>query len=58
MLSLKQSSIKYDFLVFGFTRPGIEPRSSGLLANTLLTRAMRWYLERIQNLIIHDNDKS
>ena len=27
--------IKYQFSVFGMTRPGIEPRSSGPLANTL-----------------------
>ena len=28
------------FLVFGMTRPGIEPRSPGLLANTLPTGPM------------------
>ena len=36
MLSVKQGSIKYHFWVFGMTRPGIEPRSLGLLANTLI----------------------
>ena len=30
------------FKVFGMTRPGIEPRSSGPLANTLPTRPMNW----------------
>ena len=35
MLSVKQGGIKYHFLVFGMTQPGIEPRSPGPLANTL-----------------------
>ena len=35
MLSVKQGGIKYlFFLVFGMTRPGIEPRSPRPLANT------------------------
>ena len=34
-LSVKVRGIKYHFWVFGMTRPGIEPRSLGLLANTL-----------------------
>ena len=39
MLSVKQGGIKYYFfLVFGMTRSGIEPQSSGPLANTLLIR--------------------
>ena len=34
MLSVKQGSIKYHFfLVFGLTRPGIEPRSHEPLVN-------------------------
>ena len=40
MLSVKQDDLKYHFLVFGMTRPGIEPRSPGPLANTLLIRPM------------------
>ena len=36
--SVKQGCIKYQ--VFGVTRNGIEPRSSGPLANTLHTRPM------------------
>ena len=35
LLSVKQGGIKYHFGVFGVTRPGIEYRSSGPLANTL-----------------------
>ena len=35
MLSVKQGGIKYHFKVFGMTRPRIEPRSPGPLANTL-----------------------
>ena len=31
------------FKVFGMTRPGIEPRCSRPLANTLPTRPMSWY---------------
>ena len=33
MLNVKQRA-KYHFLDFGMTRPGIEPRSPGPLANT------------------------
>ena len=40
MLHAKQGAIKYIFWVFGMTRPGIEPRSPGPLANTLLFRTM------------------
>ena len=40
MLSVKQAIIEYHFWVFGMTRPGIEPRSPGPLANTLLIRPM------------------
>ena len=36
MLSFKQDGFKYHFWVFGMTRPGIEPWSSGPLTNTLL----------------------
>ena len=40
-LSVKQGGIKCPFfLVFGMTRPRIEPRSPGALANTLLVRTM------------------
>ena len=35
ILSVKQGSIKYHFGVFAMTRPGIETRSPGLLANIL-----------------------
>ena len=38
MLSVKQGGIKYHFLIFGMTRPGIEPRSPGPLAKTLPIR--------------------
>ena len=40
MLSVKQGGIKYHFWVFGMTRPRIEPRSPGPLANTLTARPM------------------
>ena len=40
MLSVKQGGIKYHFWAFGMTRPGIEPRSPGPLANTLTARPM------------------
>ena len=43
MLIVKQGSTKYRFWVFGMTRPGIEPRSLGPLANTLLIRPMARY---------------
>ena len=41
MLSKEVSST--IFWVFGMTRPGIEPRSPGPLANTLTTRPMSSY---------------
>ena len=34
MLIVKQGGIKYYFLVFGKTQTGIEPQSTGPLANT------------------------
>ena len=40
MLSVKKEISSTFFLVFGLTRPGIEPRSPGPLANTLLIRLM------------------
>ena len=40
LLSVKQGGIKYHFKDFGMTPPGIEPRSSGPLVNTLPTRPM------------------
>ena len=44
MLSVKQGGIKYHFWVFGITRPAIEPRSLGPMANTLLIRPMTRFL--------------
>ena len=41
MLSVKQGGIKYHFWVFGMTRPGIEPRSPGPLANTLTATILK-----------------
>ena len=35
MLSVKQGGIKYHFWVFGMTRAGIEPRSTGPLSQWL-----------------------
>ena len=40
MPSVMQGGIKNNFWVFGMTRPEIEPRSPGPLANTLLIRPM------------------
>ena len=34
MLRVKQDGIKYHFLVFGITRPGIELRSPGPLVGS------------------------
>ena len=38
MLPVKQGRIKYYLWVFGMTRPGIEPRWPGPLANNLIIR--------------------
>ena len=43
MPGVKQAGMKYHFLVFGITRPRIERRSFGPLANTLLI----WPIHRI-----------
>ena len=43
MLSVKQGGIKYDFGVFGMTRPGIEPQPAGSLANKPIAELM-WVL--------------
>ena len=40
MLSKEVSSTIFE--VFGMTRPGVEPRAPGQLANTLPTRPMNW----------------
>ena len=44
MLRVKQGGIKYHFLSFGMTRPGIEPRSPGRLAKTLLIKPMARFI--------------
>ena len=41
MLIVRQGGIKYYFWVFGMTRPGIEPRFPGTLANTLLRELIK-----------------
>ena len=40
ILSVKQGCIKYHFWVFGMTRPWIEPKSPGSLANILTIMPM------------------
>ena len=68
MLSVKQGSIKYNFLKsLGMTRPGIDPRSPGPLANTLIIRPMAykdWVVNKASDPItwliklavaVHDN---
>ena len=41
IMSVKQVGIKFlFFLVFGMTPPGIEPRSAGPLANSLVIMPM------------------
>ena len=44
--AFKQGGIKYHFWVFGMTRPGIELRSPGSLAKTLLMRPSSSYWKR------------
>ena len=52
---LSEAASSTIFWVFGMTRPGIEPRSPGPLANTLLIRLMaRYYVER-KTLVIFKN---
>ena len=51
MLRVKQ--VPFFFLkVFGITQPGIEPRSSGPLANTLPTRPLSRFV-KFTNIYIH-----
>ena len=40
MLNVKQGDIKYHFWVFSMTQPGIELRSSGSFANTIIIMPM------------------
>ena len=40
MLSVKQEGIKYNFWVFGLTRPGIKTRFPDALVNILLNWPM------------------
>ena len=57
MQSVKQGGIKYHFFwVFGMTRPGIEPRSPGPLANTLTARPMSGEEEMDKFNFIDDSD--
>ena len=50
MLSKEASSP--IFWVFGMTRPGIEPRSPGPLANTLTARPMSGYSEGFYSIAL------
>ena len=45
MLSVKQGGIKYHFLFFGMSRPGIETRSAEPWANTLNIIPMGWLFD-------------
>ena len=47
MLSVIQGGIMYNFWVFGMIRPGIELRSPGPLANSLLIKPMARLVEQI-----------
>ena len=47
MLSVKQGGAKYHIWIFSMTWPGIEPRSPGWSANTLLIRPIAWFLTRL-----------
>ena len=51
MQIVKQGGIKYHFLVFGMTPLGIEPRSPGPMANTLLIRPI--YIEREREILLN-----
>ena len=46
MLSVKQGGIKYDFWVFGMIQPGIEPRSSKPLANTIVIVLFAFFVNK------------
>ena len=45
MMIVKQGGIKSHFLIFGITRPGIEPWSHRPLANALLIRPIIKFYE-------------
>ena len=49
MLSVKQEVSSTIFKVFGMTRPGIEMRSPGPLANILPTRPQFYFLGFLLN---------
>ena len=54
MLGKEVSSTIFKF--FGMTRPGIEPRSPGLLANTLPTRPMSHETEAVFTKKVMNNE--
>ena len=56
MLSVKQGGIKYlFFLVFGMTRPGIEPRTPGPLTNILATGPFMSYNVSLSLLLFFES---
>ena len=57
LLSVKERGIKYHFKVFGMTRPGIELRSPGSLANTLSTGIISRYALLYIQVILLDYSK-
>ena len=52
MLSVKEVSSTI-FKVFGMTRPGMEPRSPGPLANTLPTSPCVWVRVRTTRVCVY-----
>ena len=50
-----EDGIKYHFLVFGITRPGIEPWSPGPLVNTLLIRPIYEMTQKFRQYIDAQN---
>ena len=58
MLSVKQGGIKYHFWVFVMTRPVIEPRYPGPLANILTIMHMFKEIIANQNSSYMENDET
>ena len=55
---IMHNGIKYRFCAFSITRPGIEPRSRGSLANTLPIRQMSRYTFQMSNSSIWPIDRT